>query len=202
MVYKSANGLTNPQSESTSCGFLHFPVGLPRGPCAGRGSGVSPHPHPASSVGLYTPPHLHSKGANTWGKNLSPEGCLWPGQAWRGEEGPGGLLLTSAQVFAGPHSSKTVRQALVTRPKQARFFGPSKQSVEASGQLTRRTVSRARDRGGHQASERRRDTKKKSKKEREDCHGAKIGDGAKICQNQTRRCSTVPALWEGTQLAP
>lgn len=27
-VYKSANGLTNPQSEGTSGGFLHVPGGL------------------------------------------------------------------------------------------------------------------------------------------------------------------------------
>lgn len=47
MVYESANGLTNPQSQGASGGFLHFPGGLAQPFLLGeRQWGVLPTPTP------------------------------------------------------------------------------------------------------------------------------------------------------------
>lgn len=120
-------------------------------------------------------------------RNLPKVSC---GQARLAEgRNPGGLLLTSIQVSEvrciQGHSSKKVSRAFVTRTKLAKFLGLSEQSVQASGQLIRGTVSRACERGGQQVSEKGKDKKKKRKKETEE------GDGTKMCPNQTRSCSTV-----------
>lgn len=46
MVYKRANGLINSQSEGTSGGFFHLPMGLPSGPCWKETGACFLPPHP------------------------------------------------------------------------------------------------------------------------------------------------------------
>lgn len=130
MVYKSANGLINTQSEDTSGAFLHFPMGLPSGPCLERERGLfspTPYcgregpqkgctPYPTGTARVIT----HGKKSDSFSKlAVAREGWVRGGC-------PGGLLLTSIQVFWGHTAEREGGRALVTRTEQARFLSPSK----------------------------------------------------------------------------
>lgn len=66
-VYKSANGSTKPQSRVPLVVSPLLLVGLPSGPCLGRGSGVFPHPTRLRQKG-YTPHPTGTARVTTYGK--------------------------------------------------------------------------------------------------------------------------------------
>lgn len=127
-------------SMVVSCIFL---VGLPRGSCLGKRQWHVPPTTPHSSVGLHTSLHRH-KGNDTWKE-------IWlfaevKGWAWKGEGDPGGLFLTWVRVFASWRAGSFSHQN-----KTSQIPWPFK-TVQASRQLTRGTVNRARERRGQYIS--------------------------------------------------
>ena len=109
--------LVNPQSEGTSGnGFLHFLMGLPSGPCLERDRRLfSPTPPPLPQKGGTPHPTGTARMITHGKKSDSFLKLAVARQDWVTGGCPGGLLLTTIQVFCGRAAGREGGRALVTR---------------------------------------------------------------------------------------